>query len=61
MNPEDYKRFVVETFASREGLLNYVNELAAVRIKQFTVHIRSDGLWEVCHPLPTETVKGLRA
>jgi hypothetical protein len=52
MNPSDYKRFCVETFETREKLMKYVDELARLRIKQFTVHIRDDGLWEVCHPLP---------
>jgi hypothetical protein len=52
MNPHDYKRFCVATYASREGLMKYLDELARLRINQFSVHIRDDGLWEVCHPLP---------
>jgi hypothetical protein len=51
---EDYTRFVVDSFASREGLMKYLDEMARLRIPQFTVHIRKDGLWEVCHPLPIE-------
>jgi hypothetical protein len=54
MNPNDYKRFVVDDFASREALMKYLDELARLRIRQFTVHIRNDGYWEVCHPLPIE-------